>query len=515
MAQARSAAPEVLGMEQDSTKSKAQQSFTTGWEFAREKCIDEFAVVPRTARASISLQRIRNQEGKGHSAPPEKENKRWRASQGKCFYLDKQNSEKNEECSNAKKVSSENQKTASDKCDLLFQFTAKRMDIAERDGAWQKREINISPSRKYRKGYEISIDLLKPKRCNGRSNEEKDQQGNDVKQKACLRFDQRLKIGAKETTHRNLERTIKSGKIRLYPFYEAMWENGKIGDKEYDNVLTKEAKPSSKIDAMQFISFEKSLVNTENPSNSNEHLKISTLQLTPKSFSVDKCRTDAKVHAKEKREENSSRNATNTTCSPSLKSHLDEDTDQRNECSDDLANLLMVNSSSLRDTVTLLARITASSLMLTDKQILKLIDGGNLRIKNFLIIKRILLSMNAHEYASVARESQPHKEAAPLLFAVLGFIDRCEKVLKQANRTSSLENYEKNYAAEVDCTKRGIVIGKMPAISVMSYNHNCDLQIDNREDLAKAKRRKKDKKIELLKAKEFLATKGNTQLNFQ
>ena len=512
MAQARSAAPEVLGMEQVSMKSKAHRSFIADWEFAQEKSIDEFNVEPKTARASISLQRIGNREGKGHSAPLVKEKKRWKASQGKCLYSEKQNLGQNEEPSNAKEASSESQKIASDNCELLLEFTAKRMDIVQRDGAWQKRDMNISPSRKYRKGYEISIDLLKPKSCNGRRNEERSHQGNDVKQKACLRFEQRFKSAPKERTHRHCEGTIKSGKIWLYPFYEAMWRTGKVCDKDYNNFLTKEAKSSSRIDAIQFINAEKNLVNAENPSNPNENLKISTLQLTPKSFSDDKCRTDAKVHAKENSEENFSSNAANSACSPSLKSHVDKDADKGNERSDDFVNFLMVNSSSLRDTVTLLARISASSLMLTDKQILKLIDCGNLRMKNFLIIKRILLSMNANEYASIAKDSHPHKEAAPLLFPVLGFIDRCEKVLKQAKRASSLENYEKNDASEVNCTKRGIVVGKMPAISVVSYNHNCRLHSDDREDFAKVKKRKKKKKAEFLKTKEFLATRGNIQL---
>ena len=493
---------EVLGMEKGLQQSNPKAYLTEDWKFTQVGGIDEYAeVFLKNERASIRLTRNRNRNEKAKSAPLQKGGIGRRIQQGQCLNQETKSSGRDEEVSDLK----HNSLKLGDDSELLFQFTAKRMDLVKRGGVWQKKELAISQNRKCAAEYDISIDLLKGKGYAGASNSQKTQQRNEIKQKVCLRFERRFKSAPKERIQRNSDETVKSSKIRLYPFYEAKWGKDEIIDKECAFLLRKEVKSNSKMGAIEFTDFGKSLVDSENEEKANDHLKISSLQLVPKKILSDNQKTDSKVQAEENRKEEPMVNVMKVVCSPKPKLTAQEEGDRNNESSPDLTNLLMTNSGSLRETIKLIARITASSMLLTDKQILKLMERGNLKISKFLIIKKLLLSIHPHKYDSSVKESQPRKEIVSLLFAVLGFIDRCEKILKEVKGMSSLELFEKR-EAEIDCTERGVVVGKMPAISVVSYNHKSD--IDN-EDYQDSSSGKKKKSRRLTKRKEICVTKGD------
>ena len=499
----------ALEMHQDVQQVNSQSRLVADWELNQSKGIDECCadMLLRGDRVSVKHNEDRNLNGKVNSAPLQKDEIGWRTPQRKCLYPDKQNLGWNEDISKATEEVDKNLNLGNG-CELLFQFSAKRMDLIERDGAWQRKEMKISPGRKCRNGYEISIDLLKPKGYCGAGNEEKDQQRNEVKQKVCLRFERRFKSAPKERTHRNNDETIKSNKVHLYPFSEAKWIKDKNDDKDCEYFIIKDSRLSPKRDTMQNIDVRKGLVNIESPTVANEHLKISSLQLVPKNSADERQKTDSKVHPEERRKEESKRNVMKVVCSTKFRTDgHNENEDGINDGTFDVDNMLTMSSVSLRETLKLLGRITASSMLLTDKQILQLMESGNLKISKFLTIKKLLLSIHPSKYVSVAKEGRPRKEIAALLSAVLEFIDRCEKILKKAKGLSNLDFYERN-DTEIDCTKRGIVIGKMPPISVMSYNYKSDVDNDDHQPESTKKKKKKNK-IEPIKTKKIHAKKGD------
>ena len=501
MAQARPAS-EVSRMSQEWLNMNSKPSnYMSDWEFhpAKQKC----AEVIMSEQGSAEGKGGRSNSGKINTALQEKVSRTSRTPQGKTLFIEKQNLE-NEEVLQARDLSKKNSKIVDD-YDLYLQFTTKRIDLVQRDFSYQKKENKSSQAKKCQNEYEISVDLFKPKSPGGVEDEEKRSlRKNEVKQNVCSRFERRFKSAPKERTHRSNDETIKSSKIRLYPFYEAKWKKEQRNDEGCTYLVAKEVKSNEKADGTRLIDFGKGFLNIDESSKVTEHLKVSSLQLAPKKTGDEAQRNDTNVESKEKEKRDSDIKIMQVVCSPRPKPNEEENANEISEGSFDLANLLMMNSSSLRETLSLLARITASSMMLTNKQILKLIENGDLNISRFLIIKKLLLTIHPHQYPSIAGVGRPRKEIVSLLFAVLEFIDRCEKILKQAKGISSIELYE-NGNGEIDCTKRGVVIGKMPAISVMGYSRKNVIVSDKKQDIYKEKK----SKVEMIKGRKIRAKKGN------
>lgn len=439
---------------------------------------------------------------KASSTPTEKASKACRTPHSRYMYFHKQKNENEEEGSKGREMFKKDPKVENG-YGIYFQFTTKRIDLLKRDAINQKKEPRNSYTRKCLDGYEISVDLFKSKSSTRLPDELKSQRKDDAKQ-VCVRFERRFKSAPKERTHRSNEETIQSSKIRLYPFYETKWRKEKEGNDGSKYLLPKDIKLNEKTETIKLMDSgnTKGFGNVEETSNVTEHLKVSSVQLAPKKASDKTQANEANDNAKRGDSQGSDIKVMQVLCSPKVNP---DDGETVSDCNFSLADLLMMNSNSLRETLTLLVRITASSILLTNRQILRLIESGRLNISRFLIIKKLLLALRPTQYASImgGRDNRPRKEIVALLFAVLEFIDRCERVLQQAKRISKLEIYE-NEDTEVDCTKRGVIIGKMPAISVMGYNRKNGVDnIDHQETSSKKK-----SNVELIKGKKIRTKRG-------
>lgn len=497
MAQVRPAS-EISRKDQSRVRVNSRLTCTSDWELEQVK--DERAGRLSGDSSSLKARRENCNSEKAYRTPSGKMSKEWRAPHHRYAYLEKERLDDERKMTKPGDILGKNSKLENAD-DILLQFKTKRIDLVERDWCNTRKEVKTSCTRKCLNGYEISVDLFNPRKFNGIGGEEKVARRDGAKGKVCVRFEKRFNSAPKERTHRTHDETINANKIRLYPFCETSWRKGQLNNEYF---FTKNLKQT----AVRPVDFGNSrgFESVGDKGTVADHLMVSSVQLTPKK-AIERTQKSRPVGATDAEEDGSQMNVMQVLCSPKTPKEgkgLDE---MKESSSGELANIIMMHSKSLRETFILLARITASSMMLTSKQVLRLIENGDLNIGKFLIIKKLLLTVHPYQFASIAGEESKHgKEIVSLLFAVLEFIDRCEMIVKRGKGSSSLEACG-NMHSEVDCTKRGVIVGKMPAISVMGYSRKNGLY---RSDRVESSNRKKSK-VELINGKKIRSKKGELQ----
>ncbi|XP_065059401.1 uncharacterized protein LOC135686927 isoform X2 [Rhopilema esculentum] len=390
-----------------------------------------------------------------------------------------------------------------------LEFVARRMDLVKRQDVSTKKTERRSAQTRGSFEYDITVNLFKGRIYKGHNCEDASQARSQEKKKVCGRFEKRFKSAPKERITACHEDVLQANKIRLYPFYETKWNKGETGDESAKQC----SKLNDKVDLSRQLRFEskKAFTRDERKNDINENLKVSSLQLTAKQRTNEYPESGKKPENREEKSAESEIKVMKILCPQ--KSNLEEtqgDCEDFLQCGLDLYNLLTMNSTSLRETMLLLARVTASSQLLSNQQILQLIENGDINISRFLIIKKLLLAVHPFNTKTISGSFlvRPRKEILSLLNAVLEFIDRCEKILKQEKRASFLEALN-DFDTGIDCIERGVVVGKMPSISVTGYNQGCKNSQTVVDDVASHKEKKK--RINLLRSKKLRIKRENTE----
>ena len=382
----------------------------------------------------------------------------------------------------------------------------RQIELTTRDKYQFAKQVRSAQIRKFASEYEISIDLRKSRNFLEGENIEK---RSEKKKEVCHRFERRFKSAPAGRRTLANEEVLNTNKIRVYPFYEAQWQD-RFGNHyfpdDYDECYDDAEVPNQNKRYFKLIRKE-----DRRPCSAAEiaelvkhDLKVSSVQLAARNLKLKHEQTDKKDASATDEIPKSDLEISRSCCShQELNKEENYSKDfEFPEAYLNSPNLLETNLKNMQATLELLARVAAGAKNLSEEQLLRLIQNGNIIISKFLIIRKLLFNLQLRYL-----QKQDNKPISSIKM-VLDFIDRCEKIYNESDL--SVDGIGEGYfTSAVDCIKRGKVVGKMPPIEVKGFDREGKFK-DKKIEYAALEQKKKNGTITTKK----LQTKKGKGLSF-
>ena len=399
-------------------------------------------------------------------------------------------------------IDRENEKMREADLQTFHYLITRQIELTTRDKYQFAKQVRSAQIRKFAREYEISIDLRKSRNCLEGENIEK---RGEKKKEVCRRFERRFKSAPAGRRTLANEEVLNTNKIRLYPFYEAQWQD-EFGNlyvpADYDECYDDVHLPNQNERYFRLIRREdrRPCSATEISELVKHDLKVSSVQLAARNLKLKHEQTNKKHASMTDEIPKSDIELSKSCCSHG------ELNNEENHCKDfefpeaylDSPNLLETNVKNMRATLELLVRVAAGAKNLKEEQLLRLIQNGNIIISKFIIIRKLLLTLQLRYL-----QKQDNKAISSIKM-VVDFIDRCEKVYNDSNL--SVGGFGEGYfTSAVDCVKRGKVVGKMPSIEVKGFDREGNIK-DKKTEHAALEQKKQNplmttKKLQMKKGK--------------